>query len=70
MLLTDGIMRRDRGHGKRPGALDAQGAALEDVGVDRGGADVFVAEELLDCPDVEGRLQEVGWRRNDEGLWV
>jgi hypothetical protein len=29
------------------GAADAEGAAVDDVGVDHGGGDVAVAEELL-----------------------
>ena len=34
------------------GAEDAGGATVEDVGVDHGGGDVAVAEELLDGSDV------------------
>jgi hypothetical protein len=34
------------------GASDARRAQVEDMRVDHGGADVAVAEELLDSPDV------------------
>jgi hypothetical protein len=40
--------------------LNAQRAAAQEVGVDHGGGDVFVTEELLGRPDVGPRLQEVG----------
>jgi len=42
------------------GASDACGAQVEDVGVDHGGADIAVAEELLDGPDVMVVLQQMG----------
>ena len=42
------------------GTLDAEGAAVEDVGVDLGGADVGMAEQLLDGADVVAALEEVG----------
>ena len=42
------------------GAADGVGAALEDMGVYHGGADVFVAEEFLDGADVVAAFQQVG----------
>src|SRR5262245_23174994 len=42
------------------GAEDAGGAAVEDVGVDPGGADVGMAEQLLDGADVVAALQQAG----------
>ena len=39
------------------GGFDGVGSALEDVGVDHGGFDVFVAEEFLDGADVVAVLQ-------------
>jgi hypothetical protein len=41
-------------------AADAAGTATEDVGVDHGGADGAVAEELLDGAEVMPSLEEVG----------
>jgi hypothetical protein len=40
-------------------ATDAQGALVEDVSVDHGGADVLVAQEFLDGPDVLARFEQV-----------
>ena len=40
-------------------AVDAEGAAVEDVGVDHGGGDVAVAEELLDGADVVAGFEQV-----------
>lgn len=40
-------------------AADAHGTAVEDVGVNHGGADVAVAEELLDRADVVAGLEQV-----------
>jgi len=37
------------------GAADGEGAAVEDVGVDHGGGDVAVAQELLDGANVVAR---------------
>jgi hypothetical protein len=34
------------------GAADRFGAAIEDVGVDHGGFDVFMTEQFLDSADV------------------
>jgi hypothetical protein len=48
--------------------LDAEGAAVEDVGVDHGGGDVAVAEELLDGADVVASLEEVGGKGVAEGV--
>jgi hypothetical protein len=49
-------------------ALDAEGAAIEDVGVDHGGRDVAVAEELLDGADVVSGFQKVGGEGVAEGV--
>jgi hypothetical protein len=46
------------------GASDARRAQVEDMRVDHRGADIAVAEELLDGPDVVVVLQQVG----SEGL--
>jgi hypothetical protein len=43
-------------------ALDGAWAPVQDVCVDHGGADVLVAEEFLNCPDVVAVLQQVGGR--------
>ena len=51
-----------------PGALDASAAAVQDVGVDHGGADVVVAQELLDGADVVARLEQVGGERVAKGV--
>jgi len=40
--------------------LDAEGTSAQDVGVDHGGADVFVTEALLDGPDVGSGFEQVG----------
>ena len=50
------------------GAADAEGAAVEDVGVDHGGGDVAVAEELLDSANVVAGLEEVGGEGVAEGV--
>jgi hypothetical protein len=50
------------------GALDAEGASVEDVGVDHGGGDVAVAEELLDGADVVAGFQQVGGEGMAEGV--
>jgi len=42
------------------GALDPGRAPVEDVGIDHRGADVLVAEQLLDGADVVALLQQVG----------
>ena len=55
-------------------ALDAEGPAAEDVGVDHGRADVFVTEQLLDGADVGPGFQQVGREGvaqgvGADGLW-
>jgi hypothetical protein len=50
------------------GAADGEGATIEDVGVDHGGGDVAVTEELLDGADVVARLEEVGGEAVPEGV--
>jgi hypothetical protein len=42
------------------GASDRERAAVEDVGVDHGGGDIPMAEELLDGADVVASIQQVG----------
>ena len=42
------------------GAVDGEGAGVHDVGVDHGGAHVFVAEEFLDGADAVAGFEEVG----------
>ena len=54
--------------GGDPRDFDAQRAAPKDVGVDHRGADVLVAEELLDGSDVEACLEKVGGERMAEGV--
>lgn len=49
-------------------AFDCHSAALEDVGVDHGGFDVFVPEEFLDGADVVAVLEEVGGEGVAEGV--
>jgi len=51
----------------------AEGATVEDVGVDHGGGDVAVAEELLDGANVVAGLKQVGREgvpQGDGGRWV
>ncbi len=50
------------------GAADGQAAPLEDVGVDHGGLEVFVAEQVLDGADVVTALQQVGGKGMTEGV--
>jgi hypothetical protein len=48
-------------------ASDGAWAPVQDVCVDHGGADVLVAEEFLNCPDV-AVLQQVGGK--EAAAWV
>lgn len=50
------------------GGFDSQAAALEDVGVDHGGADVFMAEQFLNGSYVVAVLKEVGGEGVAEGV--
>src|SRR2546425_506667 len=50
------------------GAADATATAVEDMGVDHGGGDVAVAEQLLDGSDVVAALQKVGRKRMAQGV--
>jgi hypothetical protein len=49
-------------------AADALAAAVEHVGVDRGGTHILVTEELLDGPDVVARLQQMSGEGMPEGV--
>src|SRR5256885_14183490 len=48
------------------GAADTQAATVENVGIDHGGADVVMAEELLHRPDVIAGFKEMGSERMPE----
>ena len=50
------------------GAADGEGATLDDVGVDHGGADALVAEEFLDGVDIVAGLEEVGGEGVAQGV--
>ena len=41
------------------GAFDGQAAAVEDMGIDHGGFDVLVPEQLLDCSNIIAGLEEM-----------
>ena len=49
-------------------AFDRQSAALEDVGVDHGGTDIFMAEEFLNGADVVPVLEEMGGEGMAKGV--
>jgi hypothetical protein len=58
-------LRATFGSGRRcrsrvEGAQHAPTATVQDMGVDHGGADVMVAQQLLDGADVVARLEPVG----------
>ena len=57
-----GMAERGRGRSRLAiqGAFNGQAAAVKDVGVDHGGLDVLVAEQLLDGADVVAALEQVG----------
>src|SRR5207247_1070351 len=55
--LESGASCRENAVGR---ASDGAWAPVQDVRVDHGRADVLVAEELLDCPNVVAVLQQVG----------
>jgi len=50
------------------GAGDAEGAELGDVGVDHGGSEVLVAEEMLDRADGLAGEEEFGGEGVAEGV--
>lgn len=50
------------------GARDSQGALVEGVSVDHGGAHIFVSQEFLNGPDVMTVFQEVGCEGMAEGV--
>ena len=50
------------------GGFDGESAALEDVGVDHGGFDVFMPKEFLNGPYVIAGLEEMGGKRVAEGV--
>ena len=47
---------------------DAVAAAVEDVSVDHGGADILVAQQLLHGPDVVAVFQQVGCKAVPESM--
>ena len=49
-------------------AVDGQAAALDDVGVDHGGGDIFVAQQFLDGPNIITGFKEVGGKRVTQGV--
>ena len=49
-------------------AFDGQAAALEDVGVDHGGADVLVAEQFLDGANIVAILEQMGGKGMAKGM--
>ena len=49
-------------------AAHAQRTLIEHMGVDHGGADIFVAEEFLDGANVIAVFQEVGGEGMTEGV--
>jgi hypothetical protein len=49
-------------------APDATAATIEDVGVDHGRADVAVAQQFLDGPDVVAGFQQVCGERMPQGV--
>ena len=49
-------------------ASDGEAAALEDMGVDHGGFDIFVAEQFLNGADVVAVLEQMGGKRVAEGM--
>ena len=49
-------------------AANAQWPLVEDVGIDHGGADIFVAEEFLDGANVVAVFEEMGGERVAEGV--
>lgn len=57
-----------QGAGSIQRATHGQAAALEDVGVDHGGAHVLVAEEFLHRTDVVAVFQEMGSEGVAEGV--
>ena len=48
--------------------MDAGGAAVEDVGVDHGGADIAVAEQLLHGANIGPVLEQVSGEGVAEGV--
>jgi len=50
-------------------ALDRQPRLVQDVGVDHGGRDVGVTEQLLDGTDVVSGLEQVGGEGVAQGVW-
>jgi hypothetical protein len=50
------------------GADHSSSAAIENVGIDHGGFDIFVTEEFLDGADVVAVLEEVGCKAVAEGV--
>ncbi len=47
---------------------DAKPPFVEDVGVDHGGFDIFMAEQFLNCADVVAVLEQVGRKTMAESV--
>lgn len=65
VVVVDGLARHARLRCGACGrsikrAADCVGAAVQHMGVNLGGLDIFVAEQFLHCADVVARLEEVG----------
>ena len=50
------------------GTADGQTSFVEDVGIDHGGANVFVAEEFLHGANIVPRFEEMGGKGMAEGV--
>ena len=50
------------------GGFDRQAAALQDMGVDHGGADIFVTKQFLHGTDIIPILEQVGGKGVPEGM--
>ena len=49
-------------------AADGQATAIEDVGVDHGGGDIFVAEKFLNRADIVTIFKQVGGKAVAKGV--
>jgi len=50
------------------GAWTARAGTFHDVEVDHGGGNVRMAEQILDCPDVDAAFEKVGGERMAQGV--